>query len=331
MKLLRDLYFISSPSGKEDEMSEFVQKHLTKIGIDYYTFGKQIYRINSGKPMVCAHMDQVGQGQLKKLELVEDYLIGDKNLGADDKNGIWICLRLLEEFPDISFIFSTSEESFGEIEEILDLESDKLEHIQYCLVFDRRGCKDIIGTKNNYCEKDLEETVVNLGKDLGFRATDGLFSDCDRLAAHGIPSVNISCGYYNSHTENEFTNLKDLVNAKILGGRILNRVKTKFSRVKKVEPIVASYLYDGQDLVWCHFCQDYYETSEIEKDRTCPVCGTLIDDDYYDEYVSNEKYVCIYCARDLSAEEVMSGRCKKCGVSVMYCDDDSPQARYYYF
>ena len=60
MKLLHHLYFIHSPSGQEDGMSRFLQKHLKKIGItDFDVLGNQIYRIKEGTPLICVHMDQV--------------------------------------------------------------------------------------------------------------------------------------------------------------------------------------------------------------------------------------------------------------------------------
>ncbi len=122
MKLLKQMYWIHSLSFKEQQLSKFVENQLIKIGVNNYTIDKdhQIYRLISDTPLINAHMDQVSHPKLKKLEVTDGIISGDSNLGADDKNGIWILLNILklEEFKNkISFIFSTGEESDGNIQQ----------------------------------------------------------------------------------------------------------------------------------------------------------------------------------------------------------------------
>ena len=321
MKLLRDLYYIFSPSGFEQQMSKYIQNYLTNLGIDYWTVGNQIYRIRPNEPMLCAHMDQVSNRPLQELILYNSMIEGDANLGADDKNGIWICLKLLEEFPNTSFIFSTGEENGCDIDIILELEKDNLDDVLYCLVFDRRNGTDIVGTLNNYCFEDLENTVYNLGIDLGFKPNAGIFSDCDMLSIYGVPCVNISCGYYNSHTNNEFTDLDELLRAKILGGRMLNRVKAKFKRAENDESYFVYGMHYGaikdnnivsvtkSDTLYCYECHSYFKEKDLINGAFCPECGS--EDgitDIYDNEVSRPH--CPICMHELDDDE---DYCEYCG------------------
>ena len=188
MKLLTDLYFTHSPTrGGEEKMSAFVKSKLKERNIlDYKTLDNQIYRIIPDTPMVCAHLDQVTFSPLTKLSMYNDIISGDSALGADDKNGIWIILKLLEKYKDISFIFSSGEESGGDIDQVLDLVKDELESIKYCLIFDRRNGKDIVGTSNFYCENDLEDAVVDLAKPLAETLSLNSLSVILRRASHGL-------------------------------------------------------------------------------------------------------------------------------------------------
>ena len=165
MKLLTKLYRIYSPTYAEKKMSEFVQERLTKMGVEFKTNKDQIYNLKKDTPMISCHMDQVGWKPLKKLTLKNNKITGDRQIGADDKNGIWICLRLLEQFGnEISFIFSTGEEAGCEIDDILeDHDEEILDSIKYALVFDRMGNRDVIGPSNNYCMTDLHYDILLLG------------------------------------------------------------------------------------------------------------------------------------------------------------------------
>jgi di/tripeptidase len=205
MKLLEQLYFIHSPSKGEKAMSKFIRKYLQKIGItDFEVLGNQIYRVKSNTILLAAHMDQVQTEQCEKLFIRnKNEVHGDKGIGADDKNGIWIILNLLKKFKDISFIFSDQEECGGNIKTVfqkIDKEdSKKLATIKYSLVFDRRSGSDIIGKLNSYCESDLLNAVETLGKEFGYKTTQGMWSDCDQISLY-VPCVNLSCGYYDPHT-----------------------------------------------------------------------------------------------------------------------------------
>ena len=59
--------------------------------------------------------------RFNEISIQENKISGNGNIGADDKNGIYICLKLIEKYGnDINFIFSECEEIGGHIDKILD-------------------------------------------------------------------------------------------------------------------------------------------------------------------------------------------------------------------
>ena len=109
-ELLYQLYSIHSMSGNEKKMRKFLKRMAKECGaseINQDVFGNLL--IVKGEsdtyPCMAAHMDQVQRLHSKDFQVIE--INGDafgysvKNhcqmgLGADDKNGIYICLEMLK-------------------------------------------------------------------------------------------------------------------------------------------------------------------------------------------------------------------------------------------
>jgi hypothetical protein len=277
---LIDMYKIFNPSEGEHKLSRYVKKRLKRMGITHTTdkYG-QVYRFNPGKPLVCAHMDSVSHKPVTWVKRQGDTILGSGNIGADDKNGIWIALNILSQNPDISFIFSCQEERGGVIDRLplADLDSP------YGLIFDRKGSRDIIGYNNDYCELDLEDDIARIGLGFGYKPATGVFSDCDTLSTY-VPCVNLSCGYYNAHTEREFTVVSDLVRA----------LKFGLALIKDMPKDTTYNISAGSK--WEHWYRKYDQYYDEEKrcpncwslvhqKDYCPKCGIFVDDqgDYYEE------------------------------------------------
>lgn len=212
MKLLKDLYYINSPSGRENGLSGYVGGLLNSLHINFNRDKfYQIYSLsNPSAPIICCHMDQVGNRPLTKISHKNGIITADRNIGADDKNGLWLCLSLLKKYPDTNFIFSTCEEIGGNIDRLL--QKIDISSFPYALVFDRRGCSDIIGYDNGYCSKEFQNAIAEIGHHYGYSPSRGIYSDCDKLSQY-VNCVNLSCGYYNAHTDKEYTVIKELKTA----------------------------------------------------------------------------------------------------------------------
>lgn len=253
--LLSTLYRTYAPSGSERNMQSVVR--IALAGMRQYCLISPegvVYRLEPGKPLVCAHMDQIGIRPCVRVEfetegesIVRGFDVVGKqtNLGADDKNGIFIALKLIRSFGnDINFIFSVEEEIGGVCREFLQYFSEeRTNSIPYALIFDRKGAGDVIGTNNEYCEEDFENAVLDIAKKFGYRRSTGTFSDCDHISEF-IPCVNLSCGYYNAHTAGEYTVLSELENAVNLGHALIKGLGTR--SFKRPESMLASWWWKDE-------------------------------------------------------------------------------------
>ena len=110
-ELLYRLYTIHAPTCYEWPMITFVREYvfkhvpkavirMDKLGNLYITKGE----VGLGYPTLACHLDQVQTLHSDDFEVREEdgtlYGWSEQNqqregLGADDKNGIWVCLRCL--------------------------------------------------------------------------------------------------------------------------------------------------------------------------------------------------------------------------------------------
>lgn len=293
MNTLINIYCIHSPSKKEGLLSKYIQSLLDKAGIEYKVDKHhQIYNIKPNKPLICAHIDQVQQTICEYTVTHNDYIYGFNNhkqvgLGADDKNGVWILLKLLQKYPDLSFIFSAQEETGGKI---YDLCQDiDISNTPYALIFDRKGGGDIIGASNNYCCDDLEQAIATIGRGYGYKPAQGIYSDCDALSEY-IPCVNLSCGYYNAHTDNEYTNINELINALEFGKALINDLP----RQRYELPEKTIYEHNYKTIYEHNYLMDIYENNISIYDNICVYVDRIqneitIDNDITSKVIGYER------------------------------------------
>ena len=142
---------------------------------------------------------------------------------------------------------------------------------------DRRGTEDAVFYD---CEnKKFQEFIIGQG----FKKDQGTFSDISILSpAWDIASVNLSIGYFNEHTKEEFLFTKATE-------RNLQRVRkildmNEFLPMYKGENILTSkFAYDTWDFdtVKCHCCHRMIDAYEgipvIKKDKNkIDVCGDCL-------------------------------------------------------
>lgn len=224
MEKLISLYNIASPSGKEKAIIKYIVTELKRMNVDY-TLDKygNIYAVKGRKstyPCVVAHTDEV---HTRKTGTYGAYIVNDSmivgynfkqkrmtGIGADDKNGIWICLKCLEKFKVMKCVFFVREEvgCIGSRNADMDFFSD----CRYVLQCDRKGNRDLI-TRVNGMELCSDEFLKNISFErFGYFPTYGLSTDVHTLKQNGlnISCMNISCGYYEPHTNQEYTVIDDL-------------------------------------------------------------------------------------------------------------------------
>lgn len=226
-ELLFQLYAIHSPSGGEKKMRRFIKRYINAncgvcrmeqdaTGNLFVTKG-----IADSYPCLASHMDQVQHAHSKDFECVEgrDVVFGfsaksreQQGLGADDKNGIWVCLECLRTHDVLKVAFFVGEEigCIGSHACDLSFFSD----CRFVIQPDRMHGHDLITSMavGEVCSKEFIEAI---GADAyGYKEEHGSITDVGTLVERGIgiSCLNLSCGYYNAHTDKEFTVLSELQN-----------------------------------------------------------------------------------------------------------------------
>ena len=233
MELLKQLYCIHSPFYKEWPMicfiREFIRQHVPEAEVHMDSWGN-LYVVKGeglkvkdnelkGCPTLVCHLDQVQTLHSDDFCVKEEdgtlYGWSEKNqqregLGADDKNGIYICLRCLEECPCIKVFMAVGEEKgcIGSNRADMSFFSDSL----YVLEPDCKGGQEVhINLKGVSCASDEFIKAMQLEAN-DYTLTDGKGSDIFALTLNGIDvsCANIPAGYHNPHKDDEYTVITEL-------------------------------------------------------------------------------------------------------------------------
>lgn len=236
LELLRSLYCIHSPSGREKKMRKFLRRYCSSLGAEVSHDAAGNLYVTKGVadtyPCIVAHMDQVQEQHSKDFAVFmhKDTIFGfsaksrkQQGLGADDKNGLWVALSLLKEKSVLKCAFFVSEEvgCVGSSQANMEF----FNNVRFCLQPDRRGGGDLI-TSINYIQICSDEFLNDIPYEaFGYTPTNGLMTDVEALLQNGlhVACINFSCGYYHPHTDQEVTSWSELCNALDFASEIVDR------------------------------------------------------------------------------------------------------------
>lgn len=188
----------------QKELHELVKKEALKKNMPMQEKENAWLLINyhPNYPLLVAHLDTVRQTPLKKEDLIINEPIikaRDGVLGGDDRCGVWIILKLIRMKAKYSYLLCWDEEIGCIGSSLFPIEKYKFS----CLIgLDRRGATDcaLYGHENS--------TLIKIFKDRGFFPVDGSITDVAILAEKSqLACVNLSVGFFNEHTAEEFINL----------------------------------------------------------------------------------------------------------------------------
>jgi putative aminopeptidase FrvX len=236
MKLLKKLYEISSPSREEKVMCQFIKSLLKGMKVSF-TEDKHgnIYATKGESdtyPCIVCHTDEVHDTREKGYKVVRyndlmfavnEETMEFNGIGADDKNGIWVCLKALNDFDVLKCAFFVGEEIGCVGSSLADMSF--FEDCRFVLQCDRKGNKDFIINASgvDLCSSEFVDAChIN---EFGYEVERGMMTDVMMLKELGlsVSACNISCGYYNPHSDNEMTNIQDLLNCYGLVKSIIER------------------------------------------------------------------------------------------------------------
>lgn len=166
--------------------------------------------------LLSSHMDMYEEIEPHRDIIQEGTILSSSKgiLGADDRAGIAVILELCQRIHKTNFN-GTLKVAFTVKEEIGLLGSQQidpwfLQEVDAAIVIDRRGKRDIVtscGGVIPFCSPSFglifEQAGVMAGMN-DWKITEGGSSDAKIFAQKfGIPSVNLSAGFQNEHTEAE--------------------------------------------------------------------------------------------------------------------------------
>lgn len=252
-------------------------------------------------------------------------------VGGDDKCGIILCLELLHRLKKVKVAFFLDEEQGCKGSNAGNLSF--FDDCRYAIQIDRKGRHDIIttGSGTQLCSEEFKELLNTIGKKYSYSATIGMSTDVVTLKNRGlgISACNLSCGYYNPHTKQEYINENDLLNC-LEFCLAIAKIKTVYPHTKPVTavtkyPTTTSYSsYQSKECIGCN------KKLYFSDGRMCIECirnnfvlvvkegkQTLIErvqEDETDEEVSR----CLGCQDELRLNsEITYGVCVNC----MSCGD----------
>ena len=285
-RLLKKLYAIHSPSGKEERMINFLISYLkslpgVKLGKDAYGNLYAIKGESETYPCVVCHIDQVQRTHSKDFKAIEtrDIIFGFspsnhrfEGLGADDKNGILIALEALKKYDFLKAVFFKEEETGCRGSSACELSF--FDDCRFVIQCDRRSNSDLI-TSIGCTDLCSEQFIRDINAErFGYTETTGLMTDVETLKEKGlsVSAVNISCGYYNPHTDEEITVKRNLEKCWKLVQHIIEDCTEVYSHE------VGENGYFG-----------YYDEWEFEEEIHSILQNnpTMTADDLYDMYQTN--------------------------------------------
>jgi di/tripeptidase len=172
-----------------------------------------IYSPGSHSVLLVAHMDTVHErysGMPTDIYIDKSdpacplgVLRSERGVGGDDRCGVYIVMEVIKRL-DCHVLFCEDEEKSG-IGASRFCQSGISPDVQFIVEFDRQGSDDAVyyGCSNN--------DFVQFVESYGFKERHGSFSDISIIAPHlGIAAVNLSSGFYNAHSVDEFIRLDDI-------------------------------------------------------------------------------------------------------------------------
>jgi tripeptide aminopeptidase len=261
--LLKEVLSIPTVTYKEEKMIDFLTNWLNINNYHFFVDKmKNIYvtkntTIVDHYPCFVAHMDTVHsidtinikeeflkneQGELKKSLKAYNDLEFPTGIGGDNKCGIFACLQLLKELPNVKICFFVSEETGCHGSKNADQQF--FNDVGYCVQFDAPGNTMVteysMGVKlfdrNSEFFKTSNKILTENLKG-NFEYGSHPYTDVYALKQKfDFSCINISIGYYKYHTKNEYVVIEDVYNGIEIGKKLVKELgykKYPFSRKEK--------------------------------------------------------------------------------------------------
>jgi di/tripeptidase len=191
----------------QKDLKKFVAEKLKEthdkvIVGDGYVFAQGEFPV-----LLVAHLDTVHKALPKTIlyDKKTGSLSSPQGIGGDDRCGVYMILEIVKRF-NCSVLFCEDEESGGiGANKFIKTDLAKTLDFNYMIELDRKGSHDAVFYD---CANDEFDDFIT--EDF-YKKAWGSFSDISILAPFfECAAVNLSCGYYNAHTTQEYVVLSEM-------------------------------------------------------------------------------------------------------------------------
>ncbi len=276
INLLKEVLSVPTKTYQEHRMVEFLVNWLTENNIEHFVDDKlNIYATKQETtdlpedfylPCVISHTDTVhhidtinikemmlenAQGESKPALKAFDDNERPTGIGGDDKCGVFACLSLLKELPNIKAAFFASEETGCHGSKVADPKF--FENVGYGIQFDapenwmitERCFGQVLFDRDSeffeVCDKVLSEGMVM--EDMDYMTHP--YTDVWALRSKfNFSCINFSIGYYNYHTKNEYVVVEDVYNGINMGRKMIENLGYKLHYKQNVPQKSFNRLWD---------------------------------------------------------------------------------------
>lgn len=255
IEFLKEVLSVPTATYREGMMVEFICDWLKNKEIPYYVDEQlNVYATKQTDekieffPCVISHTDTVHG--LNEINVREEFLLNAQKesklslkayddhgnptgIGGDDKAGVFACLTLLEELPNVKAAFFVSEETGCHGSKVADPEFFK--NVGYGIQFD--------------APENWMVTEYCWGQQLFDRESE-FFEVCDTILTEGMGEdreylvhpytdvyalrgkfdfscINFSIGYYDYHSSREYVVIEDVFNGIEMGRKMIEQLGYK--------------------------------------------------------------------------------------------------------
>lgn len=163
--------------------------------------------------LLVAHLDTAHLEKVGTICRSSKIWMSPQGIGGDDRCGVYALVSIHEKAKKKPWLLFTCGEEIGGVGANRFIEAlykdnelmERMRSMKLIIELDRKG-KDEAVYYNCYCP-ELENYITSKG----FHTDIGSYSDIVDIApVLGVAAVNLSCGYYNAHTQHEYIVLPEL-------------------------------------------------------------------------------------------------------------------------
>lgn len=191
----------------QGEAKKYVAKKLAKTHGNVEVADGFVFARGTFPVLLVAHLDTVHAQVPRKIvyDRFNNRMSSPQGIGGDDRCGIYMILEIVKKYH-CSVLFCEDEEVGGiGADKFIESAFPRDLSVNYIVELDRKGSNDAVFYR---CGNDDFEDFVCTEH---FKTNWGTFSDISVIAPFmGVAAVNLSCGYYNAHTTNEYVALDEM-------------------------------------------------------------------------------------------------------------------------